>query len=262
MQPETSADPTVPGEQRRPTGERRPRDERRPRGERRTGGWRARRRVRLAAWSLAGLLALPVLVAAGSWAWVQASIAGDRYSAASVPARPVALVFGAAVMPDHTPSPFLAARLDLARRLWEDGKVRVILVSGDNRARNYDEPTAMRDYLVRTGIPAAAVVRDFAGFNSYASCVRAKQVFGVTGAVLVSQDYHLPRALRICRSVGLDAVGVGSRALADTSAWTDGSRREVLADVKAVWELITRPEPRFAGPPDPAVRVALARAES
>lgn len=171
----------------------------------------------------------------------------------------MALVFGAAVLPDHTPSQFLAARLDLARRLLAEGKVQVILVSGDNRARNYDEPTAMRDYLVRAGVPTGAVVRDFAGFNTYASCVRARQVFGVTGAVLVTQDYHLPRALRICRSIGLDAVGVGSRVASGTAAWTDGARREVLADLKAVWELLTRPEPRFSGPPDPAVTRALAQ---
>lgn len=211
---------------------------------------------------LTGVVAAPVLLVGGSWAWVRATTAGYRYPAASVPSREVAIVFGAAVLPNGTPSEFLAGRLDTARALLEVGRVRVIVVSGDNRARNYDEPTAMRDYLVRAGVPASRVVRDFAGFDSYATCVRARDVFGVTGAVLVSQDYHLPRTLRLCRSVGIDAVGVGSRVGEGTSTWTAGSRREVLADVKAVWEVLTRPSPQFDGPPDASVTDALAAADA
>lgn len=207
---------------------------------------------------LAGVVGAPLLLVGASWAWVHGTTAGDRYPAATVPERPVAIVFGAAVLPDHTPSQFLAGRLDTARALWAAGRVRVIVVSGDNGARNYDEPTAMRDYLVRAGVPAPAVVRDFAGFDTYATCVRAHDVFGITRAVVVSQDYHLPRALRLCRSVGIDAVGVGSRVGAGTSTWAAGSRREVLADVKAVWEAVSRPAPRFGGPPDSAVTDALA----
>ncbi len=231
-------------------------------GEVRIRPRRRRRGLRAAVAVLAGLVAVPLLVIGGSWAWVHASTAGDRFAAAEVPERTVAVVFGAAVRADSTPSQYLAARLDLARELWAAGKVRVILVSGDNRARNYDEPTAMRDYLVRAGVPAELVVRDFAGFDSYATCVRAREVFGVTGAVLVSQDYHLPRVVRICRSVGIDAVGVGSRIGAGTSTWQAGARREVLADVKAVVDLVTRPSPTFDGPPDGSVAAALARAES
>lgn len=221
-----------------------------------------RRGTRIAALVLAGVVSAPAVVLGGSWAWVRATTAGDRYTAATVPPRDVAIVFGAAVRPDGSPSEFLAGRLDTARALWEAGRVRVIVVSGDNRAKNYDEPTAMRDYLVRGGVPESRVVRDFAGFDSYATCVRARDVFGITGAVLVSQDYHLPRTLRLCRSVGIDAVGVGSRVGEGTSTWTAGSRREVLADVKAVWEVLTRPAPQFDGPPDPSVTDALAAADS
>lgn len=228
-----------------------------PRGRR-----RRRRGLRAAVEVLAGLLAMPLLVVGGSWAWVHASTVRDRFPMADVPTRAVAVVFGAAVHSDHTPSQYLAARLDVARELWAAGKVRVILVSGDNRAKNYDEPTAMRDYLVRAGVPAEVIVRDFAGFDSYSTCVRARDVFGVSGAVLVSQDYHLPRVVRICRSVGIDAVGTGSRTGAGTSTWTAGARREVLANVKAVWDLVTRPKPEFDGPPDGSVTSALARAES
>lgn len=225
-------------------------------------GGQGRRGARIAALVLAGLVAAPLASAGGSWAWVRATTAGDRYTVATVPAREVAIVFGAAVLPNGTPSEFLAGRLDTALALWRAGRVRVIVVSGDNRVKNYDEPTAMRDYLVRAGVPASRVVRDFAGFDSYATCVRARDVFGITAAVLVSQDYHLPRTLRLCRSVGIDAVGVGSRVGEGTSAWTVGSQREVLADVKAVWELLTRPSPRFDGPPDASVTDALATADA
>jgi len=228
-------------------------------GRVRTSG-RRRRGPRAAAAVLAGLVAVPAVVLGGCWAWVDASTARQRFAVADVPARAVAIVFGAAVRSDHTPSQYLAARLDVARELWAAGKVRVILVSGDNRARNYDEPTAMRDYLVGAGVPAAVVVRDFAGFDSYATCVRALDVFGVTGAIVVSQEYHLPRVVRICRSVGIDAVGAGSRVGAGTPTWTAGVRREVVADVKAVWDVVTRPAPQFDGPRESSVTDALTRA--
>lgn len=220
-----------------------------------------RRGARVATLVLAVVVAAPLVVVGGSWAWVRGTTAGDRYPAATAPARDVAIVFGAAVLPDGTPSQFLAGRLDTARALWAAGRVRVIVVSGDNRASNYDEPTAMRAYLLRAGVPAAAVVRDYAGFDSYATCVRAREVFGITRAVLVSQDYHLPRTLRLCRSVGIDVVGAGSRVGAGTSTWRAGARREVLADVKAVWQVLTRPAPQYDGPPDSAVTDALAAAD-
>lgn len=219
-----------------------------------------RRALRVGLVSACAVLAVPPAVAGGCWGWVRATTAGSVRPAAQAPVRPVAVVFGAAVHPDHTPSPFLAGRLDTAAELYRAGRVSVVLVSGDNRARNYDEPTAMRDYLLRAGLPSAAVVRDFAGFDTYATCVRARDVFGIRSAVLVTQGYHLPRALRTCASVGVDAVGVGSAVGRGTPTWTRGARREVLADVKAVWQLLTRPSPTYDGPPDSAVTDALAAA--
>ncbi len=122
---------------------------------------------------LAGVGLAGALLLAGSIGYVRLTAAGHLFSEAEVPAAPVALVLGAKVFPDGTPSPFLAARLDVAHRLYQAGKVQVVVVSGDNMAKEYNEPEAMRTYLVNAGMPAEAVVIDYAGFDTYDSCARA-----------------------------------------------------------------------------------------
>lgn len=188
-----------------------------------------------------GLAGLGLLV--GSVAWVRATAAGHLFSETAVPAAPVALVLGARVDPDGTPSPFLAARLDLAHRLYRAGKVRVVLVSGDNMAKEYNEPDAMRSYLIRAGIPAGDVVADYAGFDTYDSCARAQRIFGVDRLIVVTQGYHLPRAVATCRALGVDAAGVGDDAFRDTEAWTRGAVRDQVACVKTVIDLVTGRDP-------------------
>ena len=105
----------------------------------------------------------------GPWAWVTLSSRGHVHTVDDAPSAPVALVLGAGLNPDGSPSAFLAGRLEVARALYATGRTRVILVSGDNRVANYDEPTAMRDWLAAHGVPADAVVRDFAGRDTYDS---------------------------------------------------------------------------------------------
>lgn len=179
---------------------------------------------------------------------------------ASVPYQPVAVVFGAAEQGGR-PTPYLARRLDVATDLYRRGKVTVILVTGAS-APGYDEPTAMRDYLVGHGVPAARIVRDFAGMDTWESCVRAKKIFGVDHATLVTQDFHLPRALLLCHAAGIDAYGV-----ADTDAGSAGeeellhdSGREVLAGFKALGQAVLQPDPRFLGRKETGVADALAAA--
>src|SRR6185312_7333103 len=165
-------------------------------------------------------------------------------SAAAVPYEPVAIVFGAAA-PGGEPSPYLSRRLDVALDLYQRGKVTVILVTGDNSRPDYDEPTVMRQYLVDRGVPEARVVRDFAGFDTWASCVRAKKIFGVDHATLVTQDFHLPRALLLCRSAGIDGYGVadtGESAAGEVELAFDSSR-EVLAGIKAWGQAVVQPDP-------------------
>ena len=182
----------------------------------------------------------------GSVGWVRATAAGHTYAdgdLASVPATPVALVLGAQVYPSGNPSPFLAGRLDLAKRLFDAGLVKVILVSGDNGAREYNEPDAMRRYLVDAGVPADLVVADYAGFDTYDSCSRAQRIFGVDRLTVVTQGYHVPRAVATCRALGLDAVGVGDDSFRGTEAWRRGAIRDQVACVKTVLDLVTQRDP-------------------
>ncbi len=202
-------------------------------------------------------MALVLLLALGPWAWVSWSSRGHVHTVDAAPSAPVALVLGAGLNPDGSPSAFLTARLEVAKALYDSGRTRVLLVSGDNRVANHDEPTAMRDWLVGNGIPADAVVRDFAGRDTYDSCVRAKRIFGVDRALVVSQGYHLPRAVTTCRAVGLDAEGVGDwTARQYASVWAAGERREKLAVAKAVLDVVSGRDP-VLGPVETSVQDAL-----
>ena len=191
-------------------------------------------------------------------AWYIHTVTDDRImSADDVPAQPVALVLGAEVYADGQPSRYLRARLDVARELFAAGKVKVILVSGDNSTRHYNETDGMRDYLIAQGVPAERIVGDHAGFDTYDSCVRAKQVFGVTKAIVVSQTYHLPRALATCRAIGLEAWGVGDESVKNNQEmWSYGTLRELGANLKMIWDVMSQRKP-VLGPRETAVDDAL-----
>lgn len=178
---------------------------------------------------------------AGSIGFVRARSAGHIYAEADVPPAPVALVLGAQVYPDGTPSPFLAARLDVAVRLFQAGRVETILVSGDSDAAEFDESAAMRAYLIDAGMPPDRIVVDSEGFDTFASCLRARQVFGAHRLTVVSQTYHLPRAVATCRALGLEANAVGDDNDGRCSpSWRRGVLRDQLASVKTVVDLMTR----------------------
>ena len=207
---------------------------------------------------VAGVGLAGVLLLSGSIGFVRLTAAGHLFSETDVPAAPVALVLGAMVYPDGTPSPFLAARLDVAHRLYQAGKVQVVVVSGDNMAKEYNEPEAMRTYLVNAGMPAGKVVADYAGFDTYDSCARALRIFGVENLILVTQSYHLPRAVATCRALGVDAIGVGDESARQYSrSWHRGAIRDQLACVKTVIDLITRRDP-VLGQRETSVAEALA----
>lgn len=208
--------------------------------------------------ALVALLAVSCVLA-GSVAWVRHAARGHVYPERTVPPAPVALVFGAQVYADGTPSPFLVGRLRVALRLYRAGTVRVLLVTGDHGRRAYDEPDAMRRWLIRRGVPARKVVADYAGFDTYQSCARAVRIFGVRHAIVVSQDFHVPRAVALCRSVGIRADGVGDRTerRRHPRTYLRGWVRGQLADVKAVYSMVVQPDPRYLGPRETGVRDAL-----
>jgi vancomycin permeability regulator SanA len=191
--------------------------------------------VTLAATAVLSLLSMAV---GGAVLFVRHTAAGRIFPMAMVPPAPAALVLGAQVKPDGTPSAFLAARLDLARQLYKAGKVKMILVSGDNMAPEYDEPRAMRSYLMAAGIPESDVIIDNGGIDTYSSCVRARDVFGVSDLIVVTQSYHLPRAVATCLGVGVNASGVGDDSARQYSrSWRSGAIRDQLACVKTVLDL-------------------------
>jgi vancomycin permeability regulator SanA len=213
-----------------------------------------RRGVKLAA---AGTVALTVAVA-GSVIWVRTGAGEHIFSERDVPPAPVALVLGAQVYPDGTPSPFLAARLDVARRLFETGKVRVILVSGDHMGWDYNEPGGMLRYLTAAGVPTEKVVLDHAGFDTYDSCARARRVFGVRQAIVVTQAFHLARAVTVCRRLGVEATGVGDETVKRfRQTWRIGATRELGACVKAVVDVVSGRDPVHLGRHEPGVEEAL-----
>jgi vancomycin permeability regulator SanA len=184
--------------------------------------------------------------------WFPKECEGRIFQRDALPAvQGPALVLGAGVHSDGEPSPVLEGRLETALDLYRSGKVTWILVSGDNRAQNYNEPQAMRKWLIKRGIPVQRVVSDYAGRRTYDSLKRAQRVFGVKRAVVVTSDFHLPRALFLAKGMGLDALGVGG----DTRSMPFRSRaafeiREFAARHMAVWDRWFPPD-TMLGPREP-----------
>jgi vancomycin permeability regulator SanA len=181
-------------------------------------------------------------------AWATSAYRYDELSSAP-PAR-VAIVFGAGVRSDGTLSPMLADRVAAAIQLYQAGTIHKILMTGDNSRTDYDEVTAMRRYAVEHGVPFADITLDYAGFSTYDSCYRAAAIFGVTRALLLTQRYHLPRAIYTCRQLGVDADGIGTPDWERYSMRVIGpyAAREALATLKALWQVhVTRPLPTFLG---------------
>ncbi|MGA5302083.1 SanA/YdcF family protein [Nucisporomicrobium flavum] len=204
-----------------------------------------------------GVAAAVLAMAAGDL-WVRAAAHGHVTSVDDAPAAPVALVLGAEVYADGSPSPFLAARLELARELLAAGKVKAILVSGDHREWGYNEPGAMFEWLVDHGVPSARVVLDHAGFDTYDSCARAKRVFGVDKAIVVTQTYHIDRAVALCRRLGVEASGVADDSVrVYEEPWRNSVVRERGAVVKALLDVVSGRDPVFLGPHEAGVEVAV-----
>ncbi|MEV6941407.1 ElyC/SanA/YdcF family protein [Streptomyces sp. NPDC051172] len=184
---------------------------------------------------------------------------GDRLrTTADAPRTEVAVVFGAGLW-NGEPSPYLANRLKAAAELYREHRVDVVLVTGDNSRKDYDEPDAMRTYLKKHGVPDRRIVSDYAGFDTWDSCVRAKRIFGVDRAVLISQGFHIRRAVALCEAAGVDSYGVGVAAKHDVT-WYYGGTREIFAAGKAALDAVFHPDPQFLGPKETGVAKALADA--
>jgi len=131
-------------------------------------------------------------------------------SIAEVPETPVALVLGASVQADKRPSGVLQDRIRTAVDLLKAGRVKKLLLSGDNREAHYNEVAAMRRAALTLGAAPDALVLDFAGRRTYDSCLRAREIFGVRSVVVVTQRFHLSRAIYLCTKLGIDTIGVAA----------------------------------------------------
>ncbi len=174
---------------------------------------------------------------------------------AEIRPRRVAVVFGAGLWRDGSPTPVLRDRVATAVELYEAGKVEKLLMSGDNSHVDYNEPEAMRDHALELGIPDKDIVLDFAGRRTYDTCYRAKHIFEIDQAILVTQQFHLPRAIFLCNALNTHAEGVSAdQRIYRTRSLTYWHTREILATAVAFWQVyITKPLP-ILGDTEPIFR--------
>ena len=168
--------------------------------------------------------------------------------AAEAPEADCIIVLGCGVYPDGSPSPMLSDRIARGVELYEQGVAPKLLMSGDHGKVDYNEVGKMKEVALDAGVPSEDVFMDHAGFSTYETMARARDVFGAKRVIVVTQDYHLPRALYLAQSLGLDAYGVAAdlRPYAGQEA---RDFREVLARVKDFFSAIVQPEPTFLGDP-------------
>ncbi len=204
-----------------------------------------RRRLRL----LLLAAALPLAVVAAANAVVVLDARGEAAdSLDAVPHAQAALVLGAQVKPDGTPSAMLADRIAAAAELYRAGKVDKLLLSGDHGRWAYDEVGTMRRALLARGIPARDLFTDHAGFDTWDSAQRARRVFGVESAIVVTQRFHLARALYAAHRAGLRATGYAADRRDYGRVMGRLRLREALARVKVVADSVTGADPHFLGP--------------
>jgi SanA protein len=197
----------------------------------------------------AGIAVLLGLVVGVANAVVLLGGRGAKTDPQAVPHAQAALVLGALVQPDGRPSGMLEDRIRAAAALYRAGRVDKVLASGDHGRPDYDEVNAMRRELVRLGVPDDDVFTDHAGFATLDSVVRARKVFNVKSVTVVTQPFHMPRALWLARHAGLTASGLEAGAGNSYGSKGTASRvREIFARTKAFGDVLTGAQPKFLGP--------------
>jgi SanA protein len=193
-----------------------------------------------------------ILLLAGLRLWVEWKYRDRIYiRVEDVPPRPVAIVLGAGLWADGSLTPVLADRVATAANLHHIGGVQKLLCSGDNRFVNYNEPQAMLEHAVRLGVPEEVIVLDYAGRRTYDSCYRARAIFGVELAVIVTQRFHAARALYLCDALGVDGVVVVADRQEYTARRVIWETREHLALALAWWDVNVRHPLPVLGEPLP-----------
>jgi SanA protein len=181
--------------------------------------------------------------------WVANSTEQQTYSSIdSIPFRNVGLVLGTNEIWHGGENPFFENRIEAAAALYNAGKIKYIIVSGDNHVKNYDEPVAMKNALIRLGIPASAIFLDYAGFRTFDSVIRCRDVFGQDTITIISQQFHNERALFIANHAKMSAIGFNAKNASESFS-VETYLREYLARCKAVLDLyVLNTQPKFLGP--------------
>lgn len=146
--------------------------------------------------------------------------------------KPIAIVLGAGIIHNKFPTKILAKRLDAALKLYQQGQITKILVSGDNQIVEYNEPQVMKNYLIQKGVSTENIVMDFAGRRTFDTCWRAKNIFKVTQAYLITQAFHLPRAIFLCRNLGIQTKPIIAE---DIQALFNISVYNLIREIPASW---------------------------
>lgn len=183
-----------------------------------------------------------------SYSYLEYRAEGNVYSSADhVPFNRVGLVLGSSKYLGGRPNPFFARRIEAAARLFQAGKIRHLIVSGDNSRKDYDESSDMKLALMALGVPDSCITPDYAGFRTLDSVIRCKEIFGVDSVTVISQEFHNVRAIFLAETAGMYAVGFNAEDAPQVySAGT--ARREWLARTKAVLDVyILGTEPKFLG---------------
>ena len=185
--------------------------------------------------------------------WVHFRYQSRIFWEQEAPSAPVAIVFGAGLQRNGNPTLILRDRMETAAQLYWTGKAQKLLLSGDNSSQYYNEPKAMYEYALELGLPDSALVLDYAGLRTYDTCLRARDIFGVTQALLVTQHYHLDRALLTCDTLGLEVQGVAAdRNPYPRRGFTCWWLRELWTTSAAVWDLFVSPPTNvILGEPEP-----------
>ncbi len=190
-------------------------------------------------WYIAALVLIPALIAA-PWLYTHLTTYGEiEQSGAPAEHADAALVLGARVYEDGTPSRFLRERIEVGVALYEAGEVDLLIMSGDgDDSSGFGEPTIMRAVAESMGVPAEAIIEDPLGLDTYSSCARAHDVYGASSVIVATQEFHMARAVWLCGEMGLDAQGrfPGIRL---TNSTIIGNIREVPATAKAVLDHVT-----------------------
>lgn len=210
---------------------------------------KSKRWLKRGAYGIAGLMVLLI----GMDSWITQNARQRLFiSPEALPAHEVGVVLGTSPRtPAGRTNLYFRYRIDAAARLYHAGKVRHLLVSGDNHRRDYNEPAYMRAALMRKGVPDSAITLDYAGFRTLDSVVRCRKVFGRRKVVIISQPFHNERALFLADAFGLEAIGFNAQAV----SWGYDYKtrlREVLARLKAILDVyILDTQPHFLGKPEP-----------